>query len=138
MKFTDESLFQDDVLDINITPLIDVVFILLIFFMVTTTFDDHAGLKVQLPKAQQRQASDETSKLLSITVSKSGGYFVGSKELTPTQLESRLKQHAQSSGDATVVIRADEHTDHGTVVRVMDMAKTQGIAKLAIATQPKQ
>ncbi len=138
MKFADESLYDSDVLDINLTPLIDVVFILLIFFMVTTTFEDRSGLKVQLPKAAEHRATDESSKVLSVTVSKTGALYVGEAEVSLEQLRSKLKSHAAGSADATVVIRADQLTNHGRVVEIMDLAKTLGIAKLAIATEPKQ
>lgn len=136
MKFLREEFFDGDSLEINITPLIDVVFILLIFFMVTTTFDENAGLQVQLPKAEQRRAAEQNAELLTVTITRGGELHIAGKQMSLPDLEKRLRDYAAASPHATLILRADAGTTHGRVVQVMDLAKRLGVSKLAIATEP--
>lgn len=118
---------------IDMTPMVDVVFLLVIFFMVSTTFITmESGLPVDLPSAQT--AVTEPSTLPTVTITKSDQIYVGGRAVSQAQLVDALRQLMASSGYTTVVLRADTTVEHGVVVRVMDLIKQAGAKRLAIAT----
>jgi len=121
---------------IDVTPLIDVVFLLLIFFMITTTFVNNPGMVVDLPKAN---SSDSPSQMvdLTIAVTLEGEIIFQNRKVSLSELEAELESLAKDKSSTTVIVQADSATQHGTVVKVMDLAKTAGFEKLAIATQPE-
>jgi biopolymer transport protein ExbD len=125
--------------DINITPLTDIFLVLLIIFMVTTTAiaeagGQNGGIKVQLPKGGQANAVKEVHDL-AIAVLSDGRVVVGGKVVDEATLREVLaKAHAENP-DTLVLIQADEGVIHGRVVSVMDMARRQGLPRLAIATR---
>jgi biopolymer transport protein ExbD len=127
-----------DSIEINLTPLIDVVFLLLIFFMVTTTFDRNAKLKVQLPESSakiERTMGDPI--VLSIDVK--GKYYVNDQQVINVQLETLKLALLKTIGDRdkssiNIILRADGNTPHQSVVRAMDAAAQLNITKLSIAT----
>lgn len=126
--------------DVNMTPLIDVVFLLLIFFMVTTTFDRHAKLKVSLPESTAKATQVQSDPLI-LSIDAKGNYFINDRQIINQQLET-LKQAiqkvvAQSNGDVkdiSLVLKADANTPHQFVVRAMDAASQLGLTRLSIAT----
>ena len=122
--------------DINLTPLIDVVFLLLIFFMVSTTFKHDAQLKVELPEASAKPIQ-QTRKSIEVVVDAKGHYFIDNKEVVGQSLKS-LKQaidkYARGDFKQPLVIRADANSPHHSVVTVMDAAKQLGFVNLSIAT----
>lgn len=127
---------QDEEPEVNITSLIDVVFLLLIFFMVSATFERQALLRVELPEATtaEREAVPDRVELV---VTETGDYFIGDQMLTDrarSTLQLALSQAFASRPDAVLVIRADSGADHGLVVRAMDAAAAEGISRLTIAT----
>jgi biopolymer transport protein ExbD len=126
----------DDAVVVDLAPLIDVVFLLLIFFMVTTTFDRHANLKVQLPEASQKsQATTEDA--LVLTIDASGNYFINDRQLVNTSLETlktALQRSTEGNHESTIVLRADAATPHKSVVRAMDAAAQLGLTRISIAT----
>ena len=118
---------------INITSLIDVLFLLLIFFMVSSTFVEKPGMKLDLPRAESSQVSQMKEMVLSVTTDNTltlDGDAVNMKELQAI-LEGRISEDAE----ATLILRADEQVTHGMVVEVMDIAKQSGVEKLIIATR---
>ncbi len=119
---------------VDVTPLIDVVFLLLIFFMITTTFVNSPGLEVDLPKASssdtQAQPSDVT-----IAVDEEGEIVFRHKKVSEQELSALLEAAQADNPNATVIVQADQEVFHGLVVKVMDIAKNAGFSKLAIATQ---
>lgn len=122
--------------DINLTPLIDVVFLLLIFFMVSTTFRKETDLEIDLPKAtqQQRPAEQET---LTVAVDAQGRYFVNAQPLAETSIEVLKAALIEASGeqrDLPFTIRADGQAPHQAVVTVLDAAGQLGFRRLGIAT----
>jgi len=131
---------KEESVEVNLTPLIDVVFLLLIFFMVTTTFDRHAKLKVSLPEATAK-ATQKQSDALILSIDAKGNYFINDRQIINQQLDT-LKQAiqkvvAQSNGDIkeiALVLRADANTPHQSVVRAMDAASQLGLTRLSIAT----
>lgn len=127
---------QEEEPEINLTSLIDVVFLLLIFFMVSATFERQALLRVELPEATtaERESLPERVELV---ITETGDYFVGDNMLADQRrdtLRLALSQAFEERPDALLVIRADTFADHGLVVRAMDAASAEGISRLTIAT----
>ena len=121
---------------IDITPLIDVVFILLIFFMVTTTFQREADLAINLPAASEEPAP-QTDAPLEIVITAQGEYLIAGRELVNNRLETvkqALKRMTAGRKDQPLVIRADALTPHQYVVTAMDAAAQLGLVRLSIAT----
>lgn len=132
MRLQDESLEEPD---INLTSLIDVVFLLLIFFMVSTTFDRQALLQLQLPEAATAEA-ESVPQVIEVTISADGQILVGDQlltENTPAALRAVLSERHQDAGEAPLVVRADSRASHGLVVMVLDAAAAVGIARVGIA-----
>jgi biopolymer transport protein ExbD len=128
---------SDERVDINLTPLIDVVFLLLIFFMVTTTFDRHAKLKVELPEASAKMQQQQQEKPVVLAIDAKGNYFIDDRQLVNTKLETlkiALQKSVADKKDVSLVLRADASTPHQAVVRAMDAASQLGLTRLSIAT----
>ena len=121
---------------LDMTPLIDVVLMLVIFFMLTTTFVLAPGIKVDLPRGSSVQRAGETDRV--VVVTKEGHIFYHDERVDLARLQAALQQAQKAQPDLRVVIKADKNALHGRVVEIMDMAKTIGIERLAIATAPKQ
>lgn len=124
-------------LDINLTPLIDVVFLLLIFFMVSTTFIEESHLVLNLPEATGDPVP-QAPKKIEISISRNGGYSVNAKQLIDTDMETlKLAITEASQGDISIpmVISADADTSHQSVVRAMDAAGQLGFVHLNITTK---
>ena len=118
---------------LDLTPMVDVVFLLIIFFMVSTTFiSTETGLPVELPQAQSAQA--QASDLPTVTVTSDGRVFFAGTLVALDALVGVLQVAITSSGQATVVLRADENVAHGLVVEVMDLIRQAGAERIAIAT----
>ncbi len=118
---------------LDLTPMVDVVFLLVIFFMVSTTFITmESGLPVDLPTAQT--AVSEPSTLPTVTITKDDQIFVGGKAVSQAQLVDEVRARMAATGYTTVVLRADTTVPHGLVVTVMDLIKQAGAKRLAIAT----
>jgi len=131
---------KEDSVEVNLTPLIDVVFLLLIFFMVSTTFDRHAKLKVALPEASTK-ATQQQSDPLVLSIDAKGNYFLNERQIVNQQLgtlkQAILKTLSEKNlniEDVSLVLRADANTPHQAVVRAMDAASQLGLTKLSIAT----
>lgn len=120
----------------DMTPMIDCVFQLLIFFMVTTVFAVQSGLKVDLPTSSTSDAPPE--KDLSIVISDKGEMDLNGSRVTLDNLEEQLRQQKDIFGSKVLIIKADKKTMHGIVVDVMDAAKVVGIEQLAIATDEEE
>ena len=125
-----------DVITPDITPMVDVVFLLLIFFMLSTTFIVSPGIRVDLPQAEAEALRRERQDLR-IKIAAEGLLYVDDQRLSPEDLVERLRAAARTDQDTLVVIEADENTAHKHVVEVMDRAKGAGLHRLAIATRPK-
>ena len=118
---------------IDLTAMVDVVFLLIIFFMVSTTFITlETGLPVDLPQAQTAEATP--SDLPTVTVTPDERVFVGGAPVDFEALAGLLQQLISDSGQTTVVLRADATVRHGFVVQVMDLIKQSGAQRIAIAT----
>jgi biopolymer transport protein ExbD len=118
---------------VDLTPMVDVVFLLLIFFMISTTFIEAQGLSIKLPKASA--AKIEQSKDIQVYLSKEGDIFLQEEQLSIDQLRLRLAGYGDDAGGTTFLLMADREAQHGGVVQLMDLAKKAGFEKLAIATE---
>lgn len=121
--------------EINITPFTDVVLVLLIIFMVTTPLIMQAGIPVKLPKTQT--VSDVSEAGLTIIVTKDDKIYFNDAEINKNRLENSLKNRLLNDPNLLVIIKADTMAYHGNVVEILDMAKSLGVKRLAIATEAK-
>ena len=120
--------------DINLTPLVDIVFILLIFFLITSTFVQSPGIDVNLPKANSSAETSQSQSIV-ITVDENGQLIYGGEVTDIGGLTDTLSKLFKESPGHQIVIQADETTNHGAVVEAMDAAREAGFRKLGIATQ---
>ncbi len=137
MKFSNESKKGPK---LNMTSLIDVVFLLLIFFMVTTTFEKQAKLKIQLPEATQEIHNQSPSQIV-ISISQKGSIYLNNNELLNSQytnIAAGLKRLLKGDEKPPVVIRADANAAHKHVVTVMDVLADMGFVSVSIATTPSK
>ncbi len=118
---------------INITSLIDVLFLLLIFFMVSSTFLEQPGIKLELPHAQSAAVVEQ--KEFTLFVDKDGVLFLNSQEVSNETLEDKLTEVLPEMTDGALILKADQQVSHGIVVKVMDAAKKSGVKKLVIGTK---
>jgi biopolymer transport protein ExbD len=129
------SLDQDDgeITGINVTPLVDVMLVLLIVFMVTSTYIVQQSIQVQLPKADTGENTPKV-KNLAFVVDKSGALFLDGKPIQLEDIATRVQ--AERSADANIqlqaLVAADKETPHGFVVGLIDAVRRQGITDLAI------
>ncbi len=124
--------------EINLTSLIDVVFLLLIFFMVSTTFERQAALKIDLPEASAEARPQESPERLELVIDPEGRIYLNDSQLVdsaPATIRAALEELAGDARDLPVVIRADAQTPHHYVVTVMDVTGRLGFTRLSIATQ---
>ena len=129
MRFKRHMELERGLRQIDITPLIDVVFQLLIFFMLTSSFIMQSGIKVNLPKAVSAEPSGEKNVI--ITVSRENVLYLDRKVLTIRELKETLTNAQRNN--IPVLIMADQHADLGRVVEVWDMARDSGVAEVSIA-----
>ena len=133
MNFHGRNLEED--VNINLTPLIDVVFLLLIFFMVSTTFDTTSQLKINLPEASQTQSPQTAQKIL-LMIDARGNFFVNSRELTNSKsatLKAALER-SLTDGMIPVVIQSDAASPVQSLVTAMDVVGQLGFPQVSIAT----
>ncbi|MBD8871869.1 biopolymer transporter ExbD [Rhodanobacter sp. DHB23] len=129
-----------DEFEINVVPLIDVLLTLLMFFVLTSTFVQHARMQVTLPNASA-QDRDMNAPALTITVDREGRYWVGSDAVPGEGIEilkQVIEQNANGDHDRPVAIRADALSSHQSVVTAMDALGQLGFTHLSIATTPTQ
>lgn len=133
MKFNDRSEVED--IDINLTPLIDVVFLLLIFFMVSTTFDTTSQLKIQLPKASDSQTA-KAKQPINLTIDARGHFFLNAREISSTKSEalSFALKRAMKGTDRPIVIQSDAASPVQSLVTAMDVVGKLGLSHVSIAT----
>ena len=119
--------------ELDLTPIVDVGFLLIIFFMVSTTFITvETGLPVDLPDAQMSVA--EPSNLPTVTVLKDGAVYFAGAQVSEAELVELVRTEINNSGNSTIVLRADRELPHGTAVRIMDLIKQAGAQRIAIST----
>lgn len=120
---------------VNITSLIDVVLLLLIFFMISTTFVTQPGIRVNLPKASSK-VKNVSQERNTIIITAENTIFINREEVSNfEELRSLLVDLKKEQPGDLIIVKADEAVAHGIVVRVMDIAKTAGFSRIAIATK---
>ena len=133
MRFKNRE--KNDSFSIDIAPLVDVVFLLLIFFMLSTTFEINPGLKVNLPESSTKEV-EKKPKNIKIVITKKGEIFFNNQKVDLNTLNKKFKQVKNKK--TLIIIQADKYSYHGTVVSVMDIAKVNGLNNFAIATKLKK
>ena len=124
------------IVGINVTPMVDVVLVLLIIMMVSATYIVSQSLKVELPKTAS--SDDTVSKTYVVTITKDGAYFFNDKPASKADLPGLLRGAKAENANLNLVITADESAHHGSVVGVIDLANVEGITKFAINVEAKQ
>lgn len=120
---------------VNVTSFIDVLFVLLLFFMVSTTFVNQPAMSLDLPKAVHSQGTRQPG--IIVYVDQHGIIHLNDEPVDDALLDSALRARLATSEDKAVVLKADSRVSHGTVVHVLDIIKGAGVVKLTIATQPE-
>ncbi len=126
-----------EAVSVNLTSLIDVVLLLLIFFMISTTFILTPGLKVDLPESTVEEVPQEKEDII-VFVTKDNKIKLGEEFYTYEGLYKELLKKKKDKPKANLIIQADEKANHGTVVEVMDNAKRTGFSRLSIATERRK
>lgn len=126
--------------ELNLIPLIDVIFVLIVFFVATTTFNQRSTMKLTLPTAQAVTQQDP-GEPLNVIVDSQGRYFIGDNEVLRTDVDSLKEAIVAVAGqdrNMSVVLRADARTPHQSVITAMDALGQLGFVKLSIATTPEK
>ncbi|MCP4572349.1 MAG: biopolymer transporter ExbD [bacterium] len=118
---------------INVTSLIDVMFLLLIFFMVTSTFRNQPAVNLVLPRSATATETVDTPSVLYLT--NDGRTFLNDAEVGESRLQSILEQLHATSGEDRMVLRADEQASHGDVVRLIDTLKKSGFTRVSLSAR---
>ncbi len=118
---------------VDITPLVDVVFLMLIFFMVSTSFKVASSLKLELPASHSQEQLHETREVV-ISIDAAGRYYVGDEPVSDANLRKRILNATKGDPNMRVVLRADAEARHKRVVRALDVLRQLGMGKVSIAT----
>ena len=134
MNFKRKGSDEDSEPALNLTSLIDVMFLLVIFFAVSTTFRVHSGLSVNLPRAQSERIAED-KKTMKAVLTEAGKIYLDNEEVARDDLFQTLRRLQRTSKVSLFVLEADEDARHGQAVELMDAARQAGIPRLAIATE---
>ena len=121
---------------VDVTPLIDIIFQLVIFFMVSTTFVTEQGIEVDLPRSSSQTILRERNDV-QVKVASDGAIYVDDDPVTWDQLDANLRETAARGKGGMVIIKADQSVDYGRAVAVLDLARSLGL-QLALATEASQ
>lgn len=136
MQFRKKSVIHEKIMvTLNMTPLIDCVLQLLIFFMLSSSFVLQTGIQVELPKARAPRLQEEQN--IVITITRTNEIFLNDEKMTLEQLPISLLEKVTKSTDKTVMVKPDKRVETGKLVEVMGIAKSVGVESLGIVTEPK-
>ena len=127
---------DEDEPEVNLTPLIDVVFLLLIFFMVSTTFEQQSRIQIELPEATATAAETE-DETLEIVIDAQGRYFIGERQVVNSEvktLKSAISKAVDGRESLTVIIRSDASTPYQAVITALDASSQLGLTQISLAT----
>ena len=124
---------DEDDNEINMTPMLDIVFIMLIFFIVTTSFVKESGITVNQPTAQTTERKDQNNILVGI--SSAGEIWIDKRQVDVRAVRASIERLRAESPESTVIIQADEKSPSGLLVRVMDQVRLAGVDNMAIAAK---
>lgn len=119
---------------VDLTPLIDVVFILLIFFILSANFTDESSIRVDRPSASSSEVSQENT-TFNVSIDENGAIWFDHKTTTLSQLQLQLKSRVLFSENSNAVVNADKNIDTGKLIDVVDVIRNSGVKSVAIATQ---
>jgi biopolymer transport protein ExbD len=136
MQFRKKTVIHEKLMvTLNMTPLIDCVLQLLIFFMLSSSFVLQTGIHVDLPKAKAPRLADEQD--IIITITRKNEIFLNDEKITTDQLSNSLLEKVTRSKNKTVLVKPDRRVETGKLVEVMGIAKSVGVESLGIVTEPK-
>lgn len=118
---------------LNVTSLIDVLFLLLIFFMVSSTFVEHPAIELDLPQASTSEPAEVDS--LRLAIPEDGRLLLEGEEVEPAALGERLREAAQDNPELLLILEADRRSDYGRVVEALDAARQAGVQRISAFTR---
>ncbi len=121
---------DDTISGINVTPLVDIVLVLLIIFMVTATYIVRASIEVELPRASH--GGETTGKVLAVVLTRDGQVYLDGVRRSDEELVARAREAVRSDAETRAIISADKSALHGAVVHVIDLVKDAGVTRFAI------
>jgi len=124
---------DEDEQEINITPMLDVVFIMLIFFIVTASFVKEAGIDVNKPEGQTAVAKEKANILIAIDAD--GAIWIDRRQVDPRAVRANIERLHAENPQGSVVIQADKNSTTGMLIQVMDAARQAGVYNVSIAAQ---
>jgi len=124
---------EEEEVRVDVTPLVDMMFQFLIFFLLTTTFVSNAGFEVDLPKSSTAEHLMEAKDIV-VVITPSKELLYNQEQVSETELAGILEQEHGTRPDVTVIVQADQSVDHGRVIHIMDIIRKAGFSKLAVAT----
>src|SRR5262245_32712003 len=124
------------IVGINVTPMVDVVLVLLVIMMVSATYIVSQSLKVELPKTQS--SDEQVASVAAVTVQKGGALFFNQEPVDEKGLVIKLRQAVKANPEINLMVTGDRSAAHGQVVHVIDLAKVEGITKFAINVELEQ
>jgi biopolymer transport protein ExbD len=130
-----ETSSQEEESEINITPMLDVVFIMLIFFIVTASFVKEAGIEVNRPDAQTAELKEKANILIAITATNQ--IYIDRRKVDPRAVRANIERLHAENPQGTVVIQADKESKTETLIQVMDASRQAGVFDVAIAAQDR-
>ena len=136
MRFRKHLELEKGQKEINITPLVDMVFLLLLFFMLTSSFIVMPGIKINLPKAVTAEVIKE--KNIIIAINSENVIYLNDKPITPSELAKVLEDMVKSKQEKPLLIKADKDTQLGIVVRIWDICRKVGVSRINIATMQEE
>lgn len=127
------GLRRNRAVEINMAPLIDMIFILLIFFIVTTSFVKESGVDVQRPKAASAVTQQKTNVIIAVT--KEGQVFMDGRSVDIRSVRGLMERFLAETPEGSVVIAADENSRTGEVIRVLDACRLAGVQQISVAAK---
>jgi biopolymer transport protein ExbD len=124
------------IVGINVTPMVDVVLVLLVILMVSATWIVSQSMKVDLPNTQTSDGSEAS--LAAVTIGPKGEFLFNEEPVTEDVLKKRLESAGKKGSDVTLIVSADKVAQHGVVVHVLDLARTYGITSFAVQVEREE
>lgn len=124
---------EEEDVEINMTPMLDVVFILLIFFIVTTSFIREAGVNINRPQAQTSSTLPQQAIIVAITAQNK--VWIDQRQVEPQTIRRNIERLLSESPESTVILQADEHARTGLLIQALDQCKLAGAKNIAVATR---